>query len=106
MKFKDKIVFIKDVVVTASLIIPVQVTAAYAAASSSATSTSLPWDSTLTTVEGDMTGTVAKVLSVIAVVIAGVGFAHSEDGSWKKTGFKVALGVTIAMAAASWVTTL
>jgi type IV secretory pathway VirB2 component (pilin) len=97
MKLKDKIVFLKDVAVTAALLILTQVTAAYA---------QLPWDSTLSTVESDMTGTVAKILSVVAVVIAGVGFAHSEDGSWKKTGFKVALGVTIAMAAASWVNVL
>ena len=93
MKIKDKIIFIKDVLLTASLIVLTQVTSA----------AGLPWDSTLSTVQSDMTGTVAKILSVVAVVIAGVGFAHSEDGSWKKTGFKVALGVSIAMGAVAWV---
>ena len=97
MKIKDKIIFIKDVLLTASLIVLTQVTSAYA---------QLPWDSTLSTVESDMTGTVAKILSVVAVVIAGVGFAHSEDGSWKKTAFKVALGVSIAMGAVAWVNAL
>ena len=97
MKIKDKIIFIKDALLTASLIVLTQVTSAYA---------QLPWDSNLSTVESDMTGTVAKILSVVAVVIAGVGFAHSEDGSWKKTAFKVALGVSIAMGAAAWVNAL
>ena len=96
-EIKKKIVFIKDVALTAALFILTKISLAHA---------QLPWDSTLSTVEGDMTGTVAKILSVIAVVIAGVGFAHSEDGSWKKTGFKVALGVSIAMAAATWVNIL
>ena len=75
MKIKDKIISIKDALLTASLIVLTQVTSAYA---------QLPWDSNLSTVESDMTGTVAKILSVVAVVIAGVGLAHSEDGSWKK----------------------
>jgi type IV secretory pathway VirB2 component (pilin) len=97
MRIKNKIIFLKDVAVTASLLILTQVSSAYA---------QLPWDSTLSTVESDMTGTVAKILSVVAVVIAGVGFAHSEDGSWKKTGFKVALGVSIAMTAVAWVNIL
>ena len=102
-KIKDKIIFIKDVLLTASLIVLTQVTSAYAGA---VAVTGLPWDSTLSTVKSDMTGTVAKILSVVAVVIAGVGLAHSEDGSWKKTAFKVALGVSIAMGAAAWVTAL
>ena len=97
MKIKDKIIFIKDALLTASLIVLTQVTSAYA---------QLPWDSNLSTVESDMTGTVAKILSVVAVVIAGVGLAHSEDGSWKKTAFKVALGVSIAMGAVAWVNAL
>ena len=96
-KIKNALSLIKDVLILAALILMSQVGSAYA---------QLPWDSTLSTVESDMTGTVAKILSVVAVVIAGVGFAHSEDGSWKKTGFKVALGVTIAMAAAAWVSAL
>ncbi len=91
---KRTLILIKDALSLASLFLLSSASAAYA---------QLPWDTTLTTVEGDMTGTVAKILSVVAVVIAGVGFAHSEDGSWKKTGFKVALGVSIAMAAAAWV---
>ena len=96
-KIKRYLILIKDALSLASLFLLTQVTVA---------SAQLPWDTTLTTVEGDMTGTVAKLLSVVAVVIAGVGFAHSEDGGWKKTGFKVALGVSLAMAAAAWVNAL
>jgi type IV secretion system protein VirB2 len=96
-KIKSKIIFIKDIILMTALFILTQVTVS---------SAQLPWDSTLTTVESDMTGTVAKLASIVAVVIAGVGFAHSEDGGWKKTAFKVGLGVTVAMAAAAWVNVL
>ena len=94
---KRYLILIKDALYLASLFLLTQVTVA---------SAGLPWDTTLSTVESDMTGPVAKILSVVAVVIAGVGFAHSEDGSWKRTGFKVGLGVTLAMAAAAWVNAL
>ena len=96
-KIKNALSLIKDVLTLTPLFLLSLVGSAYA---------QLPWDSTLSTVEGDMTGTVAKILSVVAVVVAGVGFAHSEDGSWKKTAFKVALGVTLAMGAAAWVNAL
>ena len=96
-KIKNALFLIKDILILATLFLFSLVGVAYA---------QLPWDSTLTTVESDMTGTVAKILSVVAVVVAGVGFAHSEDGSWKKTAFKVALGVTLAMGAAAWVNAL
>ena len=96
-KIKNALFLIKDILILATLFLFSLVGVAYA---------QLPWDSTLTTVESDMTGTVAKILSVVAVVVAGVGFAHSEDGSWKKTAFKVALGVTLAMGAAAWANAL
>jgi len=93
-KISNKIIFVKDIVFMTSLFVLTQVTVA---------SAQLPWDSTLSTLQTDMTGTVAKGLSIVAVAIAGLGFAHSEDGSWKKTAFKVGLGVSIAMAANAWV---
>lgn len=96
-KIKNALFLIKDVLTLATLVLFTSVGSAYA---------QLPWDTTLSTVETDMTGTVAKILSIVAIVIAGVGFAHSEDGSWKKTAFKVALGVSIAMGAAAWVNVL
>ena len=94
-KIKNALFLIKDVLMLAPLFILTQISIAGAQA--------IPWDTTLSSMETDMTGTVAKALSVVAIVIAGVGFAHSEDGSWKKTAFKVALGVSIAMAANAWV---
>ena len=96
-KIKNALSLIEDALMLASLFLLSLTGTAYA---------QLPWDTTLSTVESDMTGTVAKILSVVAVVIAGVGFAHSEDGSWKKTGFKVALGVSLAMGAAAWANAL
>ena len=96
-KIKAQIILIKDASILAAAFVLTQVTAA---------SAQLPWDSTLSTIESDMTGTVAKVMSVIAVVIAGIAFANSEDGSWKKTAFKVALGVSVIMGAVAWVNVL
>ena len=97
-KIKNALFLIKDVLMLAPLFILTQISIASAQA--------IPWDTTLSSIETDMTGTVAKALSVVAIVIAGIGFAHSEDGSWKKTAFKVALGVTVAMGAVAWVNAL
>jgi type IV secretory pathway VirB2 component (pilin) len=44
-----------------------------------------PFDSGLTSLQNLFTGTVAKVASLIAIVIGGHGFAHGEPGAKKTT---------------------
>jgi type IV secretion system protein VirB2 len=57
-----------------------------------------PFDSGLTSLQNLFTGTVAKVASLIAIVIGGYQFAHGEPGA-KKALAGVAAGTGIAVLA-------
>ncbi len=57
-----------------------------------------PFDSGFTNLQTLFTGTVAKVASLIAIVIGGYGFAHGEPGA-KKALAGVAAGTGIAVLA-------
>jgi len=59
---------------------------------------SSPFDSGLTSLQNLFTGTIAKVASLIAIVIGGYQFAHGEPGA-KKTLAGVAAGTGIAVLA-------
>ena len=57
-----------------------------------------PFDSGFTALQTLFTGTVARVASLIAIVIGGYGFAHGEPGA-KKALAGVAAGTGIAVLA-------
>jgi len=57
-----------------------------------------PFDSGLTSIQNLFTGTVAKVASLVAIVLGGYAFAHGEPGA-KKTLAGVAAGTGIAVMA-------
>ncbi|HEY1213329.1 MAG TPA: TrbC/VirB2 family protein [Bryobacteraceae bacterium] len=57
-----------------------------------------PFDSGMTSLQNLFTGTIAKVASLIAIVIGGYQFAHGEPGA-KKTLAGVAAGTGIAVLA-------
>lgn len=57
-----------------------------------------PFDSGLTSLQNLFTGTIAKVASIIAIVIGGYSFAHGEPGA-KKALAGVAAGTGIAVLA-------
>ena len=57
-----------------------------------------PFDTGFTNMQNLFTGTVAKVASLIAIVIGGYGFAHGEPGA-KKALAGVAAGTGIAVLA-------
>ncbi len=59
---------------------------------------SSPFDTGLTSLQNLFTGTIAKVASLIAIVIGGYQFAHGEPGA-KKTLAGVAAGTGIAVMA-------
>lgn len=63
-----------------------------------AQSSGSPFDSGFTALEMLFTGTVARVASLIAIVIGGYGFAHGEPGA-KKALAGVAAGTGIAVLA-------
>ena len=71
-----------------------------------ATATGLPWESPLQKILASLTGPVAKILGVIAIVIAGFGIAFGEAGSGMRRVFQVVLGLSIAFTASTLVVTL
>jgi type IV secretory pathway VirB2 component (pilin) len=64
-----------------------------------------PFDSGMTALQTLFTGTIAKVASLIAIVIGGYQFAHGEPGA-KKTLAGVAAGTGIAVLATNVLTWL
>jgi type IV secretion system protein VirB2 len=60
---------------------------------------SSPFDAGFTSLQNLFTGTIAKVASLIAIVIGGYGFAHGEPGAKKvandQAGWVLALGPVI-----------
>ncbi|MGD9108716.1 MAG: TrbC/VirB2 family protein [Gammaproteobacteria bacterium] len=71
-----------------------------------ASTTGLPWESPLQKILDSLTGPVAKILGVIAIVIAGFGIAFGEAGSGMRRVFQVVLGLSIAFTASTLVVTL
>ena len=57
-----------------------------------------PFDTGLNAIQSLFTGTIAKVASLVAIVIGGYGFAHGEPGA-KKALASVAAGTGIAVLA-------
>src|SRR2546425_917485 len=57
-----------------------------------------PFDTGFNAIQSLFTGTIAKVASLVAIVIGGYGFAHGEPGA-KKALAGVAAGTGIAMLA-------
>lgn len=80
-------------------------TAALVASASAHAQSGSPFDTGFTSIETLFTGTVAKVASIIAVVIGGYGFAHGEPGA-KKNLAGVAAGTGIAVLATNTLTWL
>ncbi len=66
----------------------------------------MPWEGPLQMIMTSISGPVAKILGVIAIVIAGLGIAFGESGSGVRKLFQVVLGLAIAFTAASIVSTL
>jgi type IV secretory pathway VirB2 component (pilin) len=57
-----------------------------------------PFDTGFSAIQSLFTGTIAKVASLVAIVIGGYGFAHGEPGA-KKALAGVAVGTGIAVLA-------
>ena len=71
-----------------------------------ATETGLPWEGPLEKILASLTGPVAKVLGVIAIVLAGFGIAFGESGGAMRRIFQIVLGLSIAFTASSLVVSL
>ena len=62
----------------------------------------MPWETPLNSMLDSLTGPVAKILGVAAVVITGLGVAFSEGGSGMRKLVTVAFGLTIAFSATTF----
>ena len=71
-----------------------------------ASETGMPWEGPLEKILASLTGPVAKVLGVIAIVIAGFGIAFGESGGSMRRIFQIVLGLSIAFTASSLVVSL
>lgn len=71
-----------------------------------AATTGLPWEGPLQKILDSLTGPVAKILGVVAIVIAGFGIAFGEAGGGMRRIFQIVLGLSIAFTASSLVVSL
>lgn len=62
----------------------------------------MPWETPLNSLLNSLTGPVAKIAGVAAVVVTGLGMAFSEGGSGLRKLVTVAFGLTIAFAATTF----
>lgn len=66
----------------------------------------LPWEGPMQKILDSLTGPVARILGVIAIVIAGFGIAFGEAGSGVRRLFQVILGLSIVYSAAALIMNL
>jgi len=66
------------------------------------TGAGMPWETPLNSFLTSLTGPVAKIVGVAAVVITGLGIAFSEGGSGMRKIVTVAFGLTIAFSATTF----
>ena len=71
-----------------------------------AANAALPWEGPITQIACSMANPIAKAVAVIAIVIAGLMFALGEGGGMFKTILSVVMGVSIALLATTWVSSL
>ena len=62
----------------------------------------MPWEAPLQTFLNSLTGPVAKIAGVAAVVVTGLGIAFSEGGSGMRKLITVAFGLCIAFSATTF----
>ena len=80
----------------ASLLLALSIGTAHAAGAG------MPWEAPLTTLLNSLTGPVARIAGVAAVVIAGLGIAFSEGGSGMRKLVTIFFGLSIAFSATTF----
>ena len=88
------------------LLIIVAFIVAEPAFASTTSSTSMPWETPLQTIEDSLSGPVAKAIGIIAIIITGLGFAVSESGSVIRKGMGIVCGLAVALTATTFITSL
>jgi type IV secretion system protein VirB2 len=67
-----------------------------------AANTGMPWEAPLTALLNSLTGPVAQMAGVAAVVLCGLGMAFSEGGSGMRKLLTIFFGLTIAFSATTF----
>ena len=62
----------------------------------------MPWEGLLKRIENSISGPVARAISVLAIVVTGLGIAFGEGGGGMRKMLWVVFGVSIAFAAAGF----
>jgi type IV secretory pathway VirB2 component (pilin) len=64
-----------------------------------------PWDSSLTTLTGFLTGSVAKYISIIAIFVAGLALVFGEDlGQFARRLLMIVIAIAFLVGASSFAT--
>lgn len=71
-----------------------------------AAETGLPWEGPLEKIVSSLTGPVAKVVGVVAIVLAGFGVAFGDSSGGMRRVFQIVLGLSVAFTASSLVVSL
>lgn len=66
----------------------------------------MPWDNALNAILDNLSGTVARIVILILVVVAGIMWAASDHGTGIKRLSQIIFGAGIAMGAVSFLTSL
>lgn len=67
-----------------------------------AAGTGIPWEDPIDDFLASLTGPVIRAAGIIAIMLAGAGFAFSEGGSFTRKIIGILMGISIAFAAATW----
>ena len=71
-----------------------------------ASSTGMPWETPLQTIENSLSGPVAKTIGVIAIIITGLMYALGESGSFFHKGVGIVFGLSVAFSASTFLTSM
>ena len=75
-------------------------------AAASGAGPAMPWDTGLTNLVDNLTGTVARLMIIAAIVVAGITWAFTEHGTGGRKLSQIVFGGGVALAAASFLASL
>ncbi len=66
----------------------------------------MPWDAPLTLIRDSLSGTIAHIVIMIAIILTGILFAMGDHGSGMRRVAGIALGGSLALGAITFMTAL
>ncbi len=102
MRFKIK----KTAAVLFSLLVPAYVIASVndAFAFNVGTTSSLPWETPLSTLSAELTGPTASAIAIIAIFVSGLGLIFGEDlGKFARSLLMIVIAISLLIGAAKFV---